>query len=338
MSQKKGQIYECKACDYTTMRERDFNKHLLTRKHERLRLLEQNLEKKNTKSEYHICETCGKIYKARNSLWYHKQGCGKKHNKHKKIDSLVKKIKIIEDKFKMVSEENKKLKDNFKTVVDGNNAVLEEHKKLKDNFKTVVEGSMAVLEETKKNNKTQETLLEKMDTQNKLINTFTPNISTTNNFNINIFLNEECKNAINMSDFMKSLQIQVEDLNYTNENGLIEGISSVMVNRLNQLQICERPIHCIDAKRDVLYVKDNDSWEKEDENTTVKNSITDILHKQRVAMDTWISENPDWEKTEAGKNAYLNLVRTIMSNDLDSESSKKKVIKNIAKETLIDKK
>ena len=317
MSQKKGQIYECKACDYTTMRERDFNKHLLTRKHEKLRLLEQNLEQKSPTSEKYICEKCGKSYKARNSLWYHKQSCGKKHKKHKKIDSLVKKIKTIEDKFKIVSEENKKLKDNFKTVV---------------------EGSMAVLEETKKNNKIQETLLEKMDNQNKLINHLTPNISTTNNFNINIFLNEECKNAINMSDFIKSLQIQVEDLNYTNENGLIEGISSVMVNRLNQLQLCERPIHCTDAKRDVLYVKDNDSWEKEDENMTVKNSIADILHKQRVAMDTWISENPDWEKTEAGKNAYLNLVRTIMSNDLDSDSSKKKVIKNIAKETLIDKK
>ena len=317
MSQKKGQLYECKACDYTTMRERDFNKHLLTRKHEKLRLLEQNLEQKSPTSEKYICEKCGKIYKARNSLWYHKRGCGKKQKKDKEIHSLVKKIKTIEGKFKMVSEENKKLKDNFKTVV---------------------EGSMAVLEETKKNNKIQETLLEKMDNQNKLINQLTPNISTTNNFNINIFLNEECKNAINMSDFIKSLQIQVEDLNYTNEKGLIEGISSVMVNRLNQLQICERPIHCTDAKREILYVKDNDSWEKEDENTTVKNSIADILHKQRVAMDTWISENPDWEKTEAGKNAYLNLVRTIMSNDLDSEISKKKVIKNIAKETLIDKK
>ena len=317
MSQKKGQLYECKACDYTTMRERDFNKHLLTRKHKKLRLLEQNLEQKSPTSEKYICEKCGKIYKARNSLWYHKQGCGKKQKKNKEINSLVKKIKTIEGKFKMVSEENKKLKDNFKTVV---------------------EGSMAVLEETKKNNKIQETLLEKMDNQNKLINQLTPNISTTNNFNINIFLNEECKNAINMSDFIKSLQIQVEDLNYTNEKGLIEGISSVMVNRLNQLQICERPIHCTDAKREILYVKDNDSWEKEDENTTVKNSIADILHKQRVAMDTWISENPDWEKTEAGKNAYLNLVRTIMSNDLDSEISKKKVIKHIAKETLIDKK
>ncbi len=317
MSQKKGQLYECKACDYTTMRERDFNKHLLTRKHKKLRLLEQNLEQKSPTSEKYICEKCGKIYKARNSLWYHKQGCGKKQKKNKEIHSLVKKIKTIEGKFKMVSEENKKLKDNFKTVV---------------------EGSMAVLEETKKNNKIQETLLEKMDNQNKLINQLTPNISTTNNFNINIFLNEECKNAINMSDFIKSLQIQVEDLNYTNEKGLIEGISSVMVNRLNQLQICERPIHCTDAKREILYVKDNDSWEKEDENTTVKNSIADILHKQRVAMDTWISENPDWEKTEAGKNAYLNLVRTIMSNDLDSEISKKKVIKHIAKETLIDKK
>tara|TARA_A100001015_G_scaffold313188_1_gene419890 strand:+ start:290 stop:1189 length:900 start_codon:yes stop_codon:yes gene_type:complete len=299
------------------MRERDFNKHLLTRKHKKLRLLEQNLEQKSPTSEKYICEKCGKIYKARNSLWYHKQGCGKKQKKNKEIHSLVKKIKTIEGKFKMVSEENKKLKDNFKTVV---------------------EGSMAVLEETKKNNKIQETLLEKMDNQNKLINQLTPNISTTNNFNINIFLNEECKNAINMSDFIKSLQIQVEDLNYTNEKGLIEGISSVMVNRLNQLQICERPIHCTDAKREILYVKDNDSWEKEDENTTVKNSIADILHKQRVAMDTWISENPDWEKTEAGKKAYLNLVRTIMSNDLDSEISKKKVIKHIAKETLIDKK
>lgn len=297
MYPKKEGFFSCKFCDYTTMREANYKKHLLTRKHKSA-TFRTNLEQKSSKPEIHICENCGKKYKARNSLWYHKKKCilkQEKNNEEKKDESgfLVEEIMSMKHEFKAVLAENKKI---------------------------------------------QKKLLEEMENRNKLIETLTPSVSTTNNFNINIFLNEQCKNAINMSDFMNSLQIQVEDLNYTNEKGLIEGISSVLVNRLNQLQICERPIHCTDAKREVLYVKDNDSWEKEDENKTVKNSITDILYKQRVAMDDWVKKNPDWEKTEEGKSAYLNLVTTIMSNDLDNDSSKEKIIKMIAKETFIDKK
>jgi hypothetical protein len=140
-----------------------------------------------------------------------------------------------------------------------------------------------------------------------------------------------------MSDFIKSLQIEIEDLAYTNHNGLIEGVSSVMVNGLKQLQICERPIHCTDPKRETMYIKENDSWEKEEKPDKIKNSIDDVVKKQQKAINKWLKKNPDLKDTEQGKAEYLDLVKTVMSDDLDSDDSKNRVIKTIMKETVLDK-
>ena len=136
---------------------------------------------------------------------------------------------------------------------------------------------------------------------------------------------------------MKSLQIKFEDLNYTKEKGLIEGNISDG-ERFKRIKNGQRPIHCMDSKRDVLYIKDNDSWEKESENNKLTKSISDIVNMERRAINEWVDKNPDWEKTEEGRNENLNLVKTVMSNDLGSEESRQKVIKKLAKETIIDKK
>tara|TARA_B100000282_G_C31730621_1_gene490744 strand:+ start:66 stop:968 length:903 start_codon:yes stop_codon:yes gene_type:complete len=247
------------------------------------------------------CEVCNMEFKGRSGLW-----------KHKKICFF--KIEPKEEK------EEKKI-DNL----EGMN-----QQELIDVVKKNMEKINDVLDNQNK-------LMETIDNQNKIIHNMVPKVGTTNNFNINVFLNEDCKNAINMSDFIKSLQIEIADLTYTNHNGLIEGVSSVMVNGLKQLQLCERPIHCTDPKRETLYIKENDSWEKEEKKDIIKSGIDNVVKKQQKAINKWLKSNPNWKDTEQGKAEYLDLVKTVMGDELDSDDSKNRVIKTIMKETVLDK-
>jgi len=163
--------------------------------------------------------------------------------------------------------------------------------------------------------------------------------NNTNNFSINVFLNETCRDAINMSEFVASLQVHLEDLEYTRDNGLAEGISSMLVNGLRQLDTCKRPIHCTDAKRETLYIKENDGWEKGEGDTgktPLRSAIGTIADKQRKAIADWEAENPGWEDSEAGKDEYLTTVRSVMA-DVSQRADEDRIIKSIAKETTIGK-
>jgi hypothetical protein len=185
---------------------------------------------------------------------------------------------------------------------------------------------------------THNKVVDQMADQNKLINEMMPKIGNNNNsFNINVFLNEKCKDAINMSDFIESLQIQVADLLYTKNNGLMEGISSVMINGLKQLETCRRPIHCTDIKRETLYIKDNNAWDKENGKQKLKSALNDIAYKERKAIKEWESVNPGWDKSEKGKQEYINLVQAIMSDVNESNPKENRVIRNIAREINIGK-
>ena len=162
--------------------------------------------------------------------------------------------------------------------------------------------------------------------------------NTNNNFSINVFLNETCRDAINMSEFLESLQVQLDDLKYTQTNGLVEGISSVLVNGLRQLETCKRPIHCTDVKRETLYIKENNEWEKEEGKEgkmRLRDAIESVADKQRKAIAEWEAQNPGWEESEKGKDEYLKIVRSVMA-DVSQETEENRIIKNIAKETIID--
>ena len=247
------------------------------------------------------CEVCNMEFKGRSGLWKHKKIC----------------FFEIEPK----EEKEEKKTDNL----EGTN-----QQELIDVVKKNMEKINDVLDNQNK-------LIETIDNQQKIIHDMVPKVGNTNNFNINVFLNEDCKNAINMSDFIKSLQIEIADLTYTNHNGLIEGVSSVMVNGLKQLQLCERPIHCTDAKRETLYIKENDSWEKEEKTDIIKSGIDNVVKKQQKSINKWLKSNPNWKDTEQGKAEYLDLVKTVMGDELDSDDSKNRVIKTIMKETVLDK-
>ena len=163
------------------------------------------------------------------------------------------------------------------------------------------------------------------------------NTTNHNHFNMNIFLNTQCKNAVNLVDFVQSLQLQMEDLENNGKYGFVEGMSKIFIRGLQELDVYKRPIHCSDGKRETLYVKENDEWNRENEDyKNVKNAIVKIKRKNLQKMDEWIQENPDI--LDGKNNDYLN----ILSNSIGSEENKEKdfhkIIKNVAKEVVVDKK
>lgn len=160
--------------------------------------------------------------------------------------------------------------------------------------------------------------------------------TTNNTFNLQMFLHESCKDALNISDFIESLNIQIQDLEHTKKHGLCEGVANIFVNGLKQLGTYKRPIHCTDVKRETLYIKDNDQWGKEETSRErLKKSLYDLADKQRKAITEWEECHPDWESSEQGKQEWILLVKNVMGTLEENAFSENKIIKNIAREVKI---
>jgi hypothetical protein len=160
----------------------------------------------------------------------------------------------------------------------------------------------------------------------------TTNNNTMNNFNLNVFLNEHCKDALNISDFIDSLKITLEDLLFSKTNGISRGITDVMIKGLKELDIHKRPIHCTDIKRDIMYIKDEDKWCKDENHEMMKNTIVKIADKERTALQQWAIDNPDWMETERKQLDYLTMVRSICEPIENYDNYERKIIKNLGKE------
>ena len=169
----------------------------------------------------------------------------------------------------------------------------------------------------------------------------TNNNNTTNNFNLNIFLNEKCKDALDLMEFVDTLQLKLHDLEETARLGYVEGISKIFMRGLQQLDIYKRPIHCSDLKREVLYIKDKNLWEKDDdEKTRLTNAIKIIGNKNIKQIPEWQKLNPEYRDPDSKQNdRYMKLLFNAMSGSTEEEqaSNMNKIIKNIAKAVVIDK-
>jgi hypothetical protein len=178
----------------------------------------------------------------------------------------------------------------------------------------------------------------KIQPLNNTINSHNIN-SHNKTFNLNVFLNEHCKDAMNIMDFVDSLKIQLSDLENVGKLGFISGLSSIIVKKLNSLDETKRPIHCTDAKREVLYVKDEDKWEKELENKKIRKAIKHIAHKNSKLIPEFKIKHPDCAKSDSKySEQYNKIIIEAMGGSGDNDSEKEdKIIKNIAKEVLIDK-
>jgi hypothetical protein len=165
--------------------------------------------------------------------------------------------------------------------------------------------------------------------------------NTTNNFNLNVFLNEKCKDAVNLMDFVDSLNVKLKDLEYTARLGYSEGISQIFINELSEMDVHRRPIHCSDSKREIIYIKDHDLWEKEDENKTkLTKAIKIVGNKNIQQIGEWQKANPEYNDPSSKQNdRYMKMICNAMSGSTKEESEKnyEKIIKNIAKEVIINK-
>jgi hypothetical protein len=204
-----------------------------------------------------------------------------------------------------------------------------------------------VMQLIKQNQELQNLLIEQnnkmyeLAKEGKTINNNNTTNNNNNNFNLNVFLNEKCKDALNLMDFVDSLAVKLKDLENTARLGYVEGISQIFITGLSELNVHKRPIHCSDFKREILYIKDHDSWEKEDEDKTkITNAIKIIGSKNMKQITEWQKANPHYNDPESKQNdKYMKMICNAMSGSSKEESDKnyEKIIKNIAKETIIDK-
>ena len=221
------------------------------------------------------------------------------------------------------------------------NTLLHENKE----FKQMIMDVMKTNNEILKSN--QELLSSQQDTTNKVLELCKSNsASVTNNiynhqgdnnhFSINVFLNEKCKDAMNMTDFVNSIAPNMKSVETVGERGYVEGISSIFIDNLKNTEINKRPIHCSDKKREILYVKDDDCWEREDANSQkLKNAVLIVGHKHAVLVNKWADEHPGCEKSYGRDNdRFMNICRHVSDAD---DTNILKVVKNIARETVIDK-
>ena len=159
--------------------------------------------------------------------------------------------------------------------------------------------------------------------------------NTQNTFNLNIFLNEKCKDAWNMSDFINSLQVTLDDLLVTRERGIGESIGRILVQGLSTLDVYKRPIHCTDLKRDTMYVKDKEVWERDEQNAKIKSAIDQLSYKQIITVDDWKQSQPDIANNDDLQMKYNTILLKVLTDP--DEKDARKIIKSIGKETSLDK-
>ena len=290
------QIYYCEQCDYKCFRKNDYEKHLLTQKH-----IAEKCLKKNVIFE---CE-CGKTYKHKQSLNRHREKCNNNtinnnNNNHNNNHNNI---------------------NNINNNNDGND----------NNLKNLV---CKLISE---NNEIKNTLMKENNELRAQVSELIPKVGNNNNNNINqklniqVFLNEKCKDAINIDEFIKSIEVSLEHLDFTKENGLTAGLSNAIVENMNKLSIYERPLHCTDVKREILYIKDDNKWEKDNNKEKMNKIISKISGKNYEALQEWIRNNPDYMENEYKKSFFTQVIRTIGKNN----NSNNNIIKNICKEMYI---
>jgi len=298
-------FYVCDLCDFKSSRKSHYERHLLTSKHKKMINNDKKVQK-STAGEF-VCE-CGKYYKHRQNLYSHRKNCT--YISSSLESSAEKNIELTTDKELI---ENIVSKESIINLVTDNTDI----KKL-------------LLEQQKQLIEQQKQIIEQQNQLGKLLPKVGNTINNTANFkqkfNINIFLNEKCKDALNMDEFIEQMQLTLNNLEITKTKGLVESISNIFIENMNKLSLYERPLHCTDTKRDTLYIKDKNSWERDIDKTKIKKALKNLNKNHFKLIQKWIKENPDFKEVEEKQNYFANLLRTC-GKDLEGISDK--VIKKI---------
>jgi hypothetical protein len=292
---KNAKNFHCYICDFTCCKESDYDRHLLTRKHN---LSTKSTEKPPKNAEF-ACDECGKKYKERSGLWRHKRKCTS-------IENTI-----------VVKNDNADYKSLFYQAMD----------EMKEQRHEFISQLHVQQEEMKKQQDMMGQMIDKVGTTN--------NNTMNNQFNINMFLNEECKNAINFSDFIDRIVISHDDLENNAELGFVNGMTKILMDNLKLLTVHERPIHCTDVKRETLYVKDENVWDKKHSNEKLENAIQEVSRKSLKSLIDWKKTNPDYDDMDSEFSKKSIYIQQNSSGICKKDSLYPKIIHNLAKENTI---
>ena len=293
--------FRCNDCDYNTCRKSQYDRHILTNKHmQRINTNNDEAEKFQkvpSNIKQYTC-ICGKIFKHASSLWNHKQ-----------------KVNCTE-----ISNTN-----NIPTISNTNSNI--DMVQMTEMFKYMMTQNQEFMAD----------IFDKVmpNIGNNSHNNTNSNNTTNNQFNIQMFLNDHCKDAMNLTDFIQSLPITAETYDHTIENGLTKSITKMMVTGLSEMDILQRPIHCTDASRKTLYVKDNDIWEKDNELLHMLKGTSELSFKQRVNIHKWQDENEGWDVKDDLQTKITMLVFHTMTDIDNDEKETRKIISAISKNTYL---
>ena len=309
-TKKTPAILTCLLCDFNASCKRDFNRHLETKKHKSNFVIASNISatKKTT-----TCQFCNKEYMNRSGLWRHRQS-GKCLG--------TKQLTFLENAIADVNKE-----DNVPQNLDNPSNIIQ----------TLIEQHTEIIKGQSDTQKIMLELIKNGVNNNNVIHSNSHNKS----FNLNVYLNETCKDAMNISDFVQTINLSLEDLEHTGKTGYIEGISNIFMKNLNSLEDNLRPLHCSDLKREILYIRDNNKWEKEEHTKPILTSaIKKIANENIKQIKTWRDKHPGCTDSDSKKNdIYLKIVSNSMNGSTEEEGKRNinKIISNVAKEVVINK-
>ena len=278
-TKKNTNKYNCKKCYFITCKKTDYTRHLETQKHKNNKnddLLMTDDDFKNEKNEknekIYYCQ-CGKKYKYKQGIHVHRKKCNFKNS--------------LTD----INENNQETA--LTTTIKEESDI---------SYKTMF------LDMMKQNKELQNTICEMIPKMGNTVNT-TNNTNNINNINVTVFLNDKCKDAISMTDFIKTIDISLDDLYVTKNKGLIGGISNIFVNQLNKLPLVQRPIWCSDKKRKRLFIKE-DTWTEDTDNIKTAQAIKSVSVLQTKNINKYTKEKPNWIKNDKEKDDYIYIVKT----------------------------
>ena len=295
---KTANILTCEKCNFTCCKKSNWDNHILTAKHQHRTNRTEKLPKPAEKFE---CD-CGKVYKARNSLWYHKKRCNINTNNT--------------DIAPVTPNQDNQFVSIMETLIKEN-----------QDFKQLLIEQSSQMMELAKNSQT--------------INN--NNNNTTNNnqqFNLNFFLNDTCKDAMNITDFLGNLDVQLNEIEYIGHHGYVNGMTKMIMERLKGMDITKRPIHCTDIKRETMYIKDKDEWSKDtDELTKLRKILSRVTMNNCRAVPKWKAAHPDCEVMETRNNEFCYKMMRLMLGDVEDAQIKldNKIIKTMSKELFVNK-
>jgi hypothetical protein len=326
--------FKCSVCQVICAHASEYNRHLNTAKHkQRANAFANGFSFENV----HGCDICGKIYKFSSGLSIHKRTHAVQTQAQaqaqtqtqtqtqppSQTQTQTQSVQPQDKQFSDLIEVVKDLMAHNKEVVSQNKDMISQNKILVDAIQTKMANDSTLA-------------LTLANSGCGIGNRITNNITNNTQFNLNVFLNEDCKDAINLSDFVKTLKITLQDLEFTKNNGIVEGVSSIIVNNLKGMDVHKRPIHCTDLKRETMYVK-NDEWIKDETHEHIHKFIyLTSCYQTRVIQD-WMDAHPGWETKERMHTEYHNICKELYKKIEHDERANKKIIKAFLKEVHLSK-